>query len=345
MQRENTVARIRLDRSNYIESFPLQKSLSIKIPDKLMYTDGTINLFDTVQKKLLIQFPVFINTDSLHIMVHRFPTHFYSDLRNSISYSDSVENRLNLQVFINNLFFFDQYGNKSQDGIIAKTKIGSQLNRQLDLGLIAHHPDNPYSLWYLQEDFSGRKLYIKDINMMSEHFNRFNALSDSLKSSPNGKAFYSEMNLFKERYLATSVGHQIPKFWVKNFEGTEVSNQDLTELPYIIAFSATWCGPCLKSLPKLQAIYNKYRSKGLKVLYFNLHNNREDWSELISQYKLDWINVSEGTLMRNSEIAKAFNIKAIPSYILVDKEGNIVFNNQLSEEGLEELEKKIMEIL
>jgi hypothetical protein len=49
--------------------------------------------------------------------------------------------------------------------------------------------------------------------------------------------------------------------------------------------------------------------------------------------------------MRNSEIAKAFNIKAIPSYILVDKEGNIVFNNQLSEEGLEELEKKIMEIL
>lgn len=345
LQTKDRTVRVRFGAGTFEKDFPLQRNMGILVPPELSLTTGYVNIVDTTEEKLLMQVPLFLDSDSIHMLIHHFPTHRYSGLKESISYSNTASNDLSLQVFINSLFFFEQYGEEVEEGIRIKTKIGSELNRKLDLDLVSRYPDIPFSLWHLKDDFEQQHYYFRSIEDIEEYFNKYAQLSDSLKNTQMGETFFTKISLFKENFINSAVGRLAPAFQVQSFERDKIDNKYFIGDPYIIAFSATWCGPCIESLPKLQAIYNRYEPKGLKVLYFNLHDDRDAWSELITQNQLTWINVSENVKMKESEITRLFNIGGIPSYILVDAKGTIVFNNQFTTESLDDLENKLEEIL
>ncbi|WP_084240085.1 TlpA family protein disulfide reductase [Pedobacter africanus] len=71
------------------------------------------------------------------------------------------------------------------------------------------------------------------------------------------------------------------------------TNSSLAGQNYLIVFCATWCDPCQQELPRLKEIYDQYKVKGLKVVYFNLDNRVELWKAYVLKNKLDWINVSK----------------------------------------------------
>src|SRR6202012_915923 len=89
----------------------------------------------------------------------------------------------------------------------------------------------------------------------------------------------------------------------------------------------TWCVPCQQQQKKLLEDFHKYRDKGFKVVYFNLDNDVVKWKALVEREKLDWINVSERTLIARSKIVKQFNVNPIPNYLVIDKDGKIVYND------------------
>ena len=66
------------------------------------------------------------------------------------------------------------------------------------------------------------------------------------------------------------------------------------------------------------------------------------WQQQIVQYKQSWINVSELKEWSNSDIAHLFNITAIPFYLLINKEGTIMYNSfELHDFDCRQLEKYI----
>lgn len=215
-----------------------------------------------------------------------------------------------------------------------------ELNSLL-LELITKHTDNFYSLIYLRFRLAlGIDKGNEEILLYS-----FQKLAPRLKSTELGREIDSLLKVqIKDRNLS-SVGKVVPDFAVKTFEGTYFHNKDLLGQPYLIVFSATWCGPCQKELPKLLDLYQKYKSQGLKVIYFNLDDNIKIWQEHIKKNKLVWINVSERIKFAESKIAKQFYTDAIPNTFLIDRTGKIIYNSARMDRNREQLENYIQKVL
>lgn len=123
------------------------------------------------------------------------------------------------------------------------------------------------------------------------------------------------------------------------------NNNSLLGRNYLIVFSATWCIPCQYQLPKLKQLYENYKSKGLIVVYFNNDDNVKKWKAHVQKNKLSWINVSERLKPSQSKIQKSFAIYAVPTCLLIDKTGKIVYNSNETDTELTELEANVKRLL
>ncbi|TJZ49428.1 TlpA family protein disulfide reductase [Sphingobacterium olei] len=156
------------------------------------------------------------------------------------------------------------------------------------------------------------------------------------------KAVKAEIESIDRNKLGNSVGI----FSISKPDGTSFSNKSLTGKPYILAFSATWCGPCKEFIPVLTTLYDKYRDKDLEVVYINLHDDKEAWLKMIEDYNMKWTNVSELSEMSQSELVGLFNVRSIPNYILVDRHGKMIYEDkQLKDYDFEMLERYIIKAL
>lgn len=169
--------------------------------------------------------------------------------------------------------------------------------------------------------------------------------SENLRNSPLGKQLYEESTSLINNKIATGAGKEVPIFKVPDLENNLFSNNSLKGQPYVIVFSATWCGPCQQQLPKLKQLYQTYKQKGLKVVYFNDDDNVVKWKEHVSKNKLTWINVSEKQKPSVSKISKSFGVYAIPVCLVIDKKGMIVYNSDESDVGITRIESYIKKVI
>lgn len=88
----------------------------------------------------------------------------------------------------------------------------------------------------------------------------------------------------------------------------------------MIDFWATWCGPCLESIPEVDRLYNTYNKQGLEIIAVSdetLQEVREFRKKLSISYPM-YIDPTDASSI-------AFNIEAIPHAIIISKTGEIVF--------------------
>ncbi len=66
------------------------------------------------------------------------------------------------------------------------------------------------------------------------------------------------------------VGDPAPEIGVRKWlnvpAGQEPSPESLKGRVVMIEFWGTWCGPCVRAMPKVQEIHDRYRERGLTVL-------------------------------------------------------------------------------
>lgn len=99
------------------------------------------------------------------------------------------------------------------------------------------------------------------------------------------------------------------KVW--NFD-KEKSFKRVGNLPIILDFHATWCGPCKLLAPHLQAIQNKYKGK-------------------LIVYKID--------VDKDPEIAQRFNVQAMPTIIFIGAKDK--YKSELGYRDYDEFEKLV----
>ncbi|WP_158798829.1 TlpA disulfide reductase family protein [Pedobacter sp. L105] len=199
------------------------------------------------------------------------------------------------------------------------------------------YPDDYAGLIYLYllSRSSSNPDYSKNI------LNTFARFGDTLKHSALGKQVYTENTDLITHKNASRTGNKASIFHVNDINNKPFSNSSLAGQNYMIVFSATWCGPCQQELPRLKELYRIYKNRGLKVVYFNNDDNVSRWKEHVSVHQLDWINVSERLKPSQSKIQKSFGVYSIPTCLLVNKRGVIIYNSDETDVGIEHIENYI----
>lgn len=169
--------------------------------------------------------------------------------------------------------------------------------------------------------------------------------SEPMRNSALAIKLYNEKTQLINSVKSAKVGNQAREFKVGTVNNQMFSNRELKGQNYLIVFSATWCGPCQLQLPMLKKMYNKYKDKGLKVIYFNNDDDVVRWKKHVQSNKLDWINVSECLKPAVSKIQKSFGVYAVPTCLLVNKAGTIVYNSDEMDTELDQLESYLMKTI
>jgi len=136
----------------------------------------------------------------------------------------------------------------------------------------------------------------------------------------------------------TGIGATAMEFTQNNTNGKPVKLSDYRGKYVLLDFWASWCGPCRAENPNVLDNYEKYHSKGLEILAVSLDDKKDNWLKAIKDDGLEWAHVSDLKGWKN-EVAKTYNIRAVPSNFLLDKDGKIVAVDLRGEDLTHKLEE------
>jgi thiol-disulfide isomerase/thioredoxin len=116
-------------------------------------------------------------------------------------------------------------------------------------------------------------------------------------------------------------GQIAPDVKLTRADGSSVALSSLRGKPVLIDFWATWCGPCLVSMPLLHRVYDEVKDKGITFLVIDEDNKAEDAMAYLARHKYPWTGIHD----TDFQFEKAFKNTAIPLTVLIDAQGKIVY--------------------
>lgn len=88
----------------------------------------------------------------------------------------------------------------------------------------------------------------------------------------------------------------------------------------VLDFWASWCVPCRRSFPLLNAMHQKYADEGLTIIGVNLDMERADAARFLEEYPAEFAILYD----ENQELARQFEVVAMPSSYVIGRDGKIL---------------------
>lgn len=136
-----------------------------------------------------------------------------------------------------------------------------------------------------------------------------------------------------------------PQLVLENLDGSIFSLAEaLKKGPVVFDFWATWCKPCIKSLPKLQALSKEYAKRGVQVLTVNVDGPRNlpKVRPFMQRHKLQLPVLLDKT----NEVLKQFHLMGVPATLIIAADGTVWYKHQGYRPGDEKkLKAKLDELL
>lgn len=122
-------------------------------------------------------------------------------------------------------------------------------------------------------------------------------------------------------FLLMSFKNDVNKFddLINEFEGKVV----------YVDIWATWCAPCVKSIPDTKKVKEKYKNKNVEVVFLSIDGDKKKWEEVSKKFNiLDRNCIIAGYVQAsNSKSLSNIQIKEIPRYLIFNKKGILVNDN------------------
>ena len=140
-------------------------------------------------------------------------------------------------------------------------------------------------------------------------------------------------------------GPLAPEIAIKEFLNAPVNMpttlEGLRGRVILLEYWATWCVPCLASVPHVRELYDKFSSRGLQVISIT-DEDREIAKPFVEKNKMSYVIGLGG-----KETRRAYGVKAIPMAFLIGRDGRILWQGKpielkdaQIEDALQSVEKK-----
>jgi cytochrome c biogenesis protein CcmG, thiol:disulfide interchange protein DsbE len=157
--------------------------------------------------------------------------------------------------------------------------------------------------------------------------------AESLKASGEGDANRREE-------LAKIEGQPAPELQVTNWlNGTEVKLADLKGKIVVLDFWATWCGPCIASIPHNNALAEKFKDRGVVVIGVCHPRGGEKMAETVKAKELKYLTAWDA----KGDTIKAYNVDSFPDYYVIDRQGVLRVADCQNDKVEEVVEKLLQE--
>lgn len=160
---------------------------------------------------------------------------------------------------------------------------------------------------------------------------------EKISTNLPANAMVDRLKEFQARFGKTAPGSIAPNFSAKTIDGEVVNLSDYKGKVVLIDFWASWCTPCRKAIPSVKKTYDKYKDKGFVVIGVSIDTDKDAWVKASEEEKLEWVNVSN--LTKNCPATSAYDVVAVPTTFLIDKDGRIATTNPHGEQLDVEIEK------
>lgn len=112
-----------------------------------------------------------------------------------------------------------------------------------------------------------------------------------------------------------------PDFSLSDASGNKIKLSDFRGKVVMLEFWATWCPPCIESIPAMKTVHEKYKDKGFVLLGISVDRGNNAATKVSSFIKEN--GVSYPVFLDDGNLSSTYDANSIPMSFIIDKNGHI----------------------
>lgn len=176
----------------------------------------------------------------------------------------------------------------------------------------------------------------------------------------------SDQGFLEGRMMLFDPALRTHKTYGKTFDFLNVKSQDNTAFPkarlksptdkvsvglgsskqpyHLVVFWASWCAPCRQEIPQLKKLYQK-NARQVAITSISIDENEGQWKKALIIEKMPWKQLLVADAPSMALLDKAYDLSAVPVWILLDANGRLIRRRMGYEEGEGGADEQIVELL